>query len=374
MRSTVQKSLQILDKVGIGAGILGTAIDYYLNAICDTFNKRSDLNQLSLFFLLGGTPSSSRTRAVQENIVDAELMLQKEVPDRIKRLTLPVFESLKDFNETVAPTLNNLKETWDRVEKEIEGVFDGIEKVTELFAPFDPVFDALSFLDCSDVPVLSYGKIQWNQMFVSYTICHLISLSYTIYPYLSHSACEAVDFANDLLEELFDAIGLGNLIDSLEDKVLDALGLPTGFDFDLPLDGLIKLDLDNYLPNLDDVLLEFRQKLFEPFQNPIERINKAVETATDQVNSANPNSYDIKTVLAVKSPDISFNCDAGTIPIVATATYIGPNCIDDKLDGVWRIPCDGTESSCTKNYLNPDTRLTCTTQSLDSYTSQGKFL
>jgi len=183
-----------------------------------------------------------------------------------------------------------------------------------------------------------------------------------------------VDFANDLVEELFDAIGLGDLINSLEDKVLDALGLPTGFDFDLPLDGLIGLDLDNYLPNLDDVLLEFRQKLFAPFQNPIERIQAAVEVATDQLNSANPNSYDIKTVLAVESPNISFNCDAGTIPIVATATYIGPNCIDDKLDGVWRIPCDGTESSCTKDYLNPDTRLTCTTQSLDSYTSQGKFL
>lgn len=160
--------------MGIGAGILSTAIDYYLNAICDTFNKRSDLAQLYVFFLIPSSPSSSRTRAAQENIVDAELMLQKEVPDRIKRLTLPVFESLKDFNETVAPTLNNLKETWDRVEKEIEGVFDGIEKVTELFSPFDPVFDALSFLDCSDVPVLSYGKIQGNQMFVSYTICHLI--------------------------------------------------------------------------------------------------------------------------------------------------------------------------------------------------------
>ena len=147
---------------------------------------------------------------------------------------------------------------------------------------------------------------------------------------------------NDLLEELLSAIpGVSDLIDSIEDKVKEALNIPDNFKPDLPLDGLAELDLDSYLPNFDSVLLSFRQELFNPIPNPIERIHKAVETATNKLNSEQPNSYDIKTVISLDSPNISFNCDTDKMPIVAAATYIGPSCIDNKLGEHKLIPSNG---------------------------------
>jgi len=172
---------------------------------------------------------------------------------------------------------------------------------------------------------------------------------------------------NELVEEILDAVGIGGLLDSLEDAVRDAIDLPIDFSFEMPLAGLINLNLDSLLPELDTLLLDLRTNLMADLPNPIDDIHDAVESATTKLNSEQTDKYDIKTMLT-HTTNAEWNCPSGFMPVVSSATYYGPNCVDT-LDGVWRIPCDGKDSSCTKNYLNPDTRLTCATQSLHSYTS-----
>jgi hypothetical protein len=181
------------------------------------------------------------------------------------------------------------------------------------------------------------------------------------------TVCEGLDFVNELIEELLDALGIGSLLEGIEEAVRDAIDLPIDFSFDTPFNGLIELDLDTILPEFDLLLLDLRVDLMANLPNPIDDIHKAVLSELSKLNRDEPAKYETKTMLT-HAESATWTCPSLFMPVVASATYYGPDCVDT-LDGVWRIPCDGASNECTKNYLNPDSRLTCATQSLDSYTS-----
>ena len=110
-----------------------------------------------------------------------------------------------------------------------------------------------------------------------------------------------------------------------------------------------------------------RKDLTANIEDPVDRINNAVKTVVDNLNENSGGRYLVKTT-STNGNKVSFICDSGFKPVVANATYIGTNCVD-KLDGVWRLPCDNNNNEWAKTYLN--TLLTCPggNQSLDKFTS-----
>ena len=169
---------------------------------------------------------------------------------------------------------------------------------------------------------------------------------------------------NVIVDELLSLLKIDTLLDSIFEEIAEAIGLPDDFGFENPVDGLIDLDLGNLLKDFDTILREMRNNLMADLTDPVDRINDAAEAIVERLNT-NSGGYDIKTA-STHDKIASWICPVGTQPIVATATYIGPNCVDS-LDGVWRLPCDGTDNACEKEYL--DTRLTCVDQSLDEFIS-----
>jgi hypothetical protein len=334
-RQYARKTLEIMNHVGTAAGIFGSLTDYFLISICNQANSNADDARVRNVDF--STPRLRRGLATSG--VDAELRRQATVIKTRTAVPKAIFDFAQDFEKNVAPVLNDLKNTWDRVETELEGIFAGIEDVVEIFAPFEEIFEVAAQLDCSQVPVLSL-------------------------------VCEALDFLNVLIEELLDFLGIGELLDELFDDVRNAIGLPDDFlSFDMPFDGLIDIDLDGLLPNFDDLLLQLRKDLMAELPNPIDDIHREVEKAVNILNEAqSPEKYEIMTSLT-HTNKAAWSCPLGFMPVVSSATYYGPNCVD-KLDGVWRIPCPGKSRECTLDYLNPDSRLTCSTdESLDTYTS-----
>jgi hypothetical protein len=368
-RQTARKTIEILNHVGTASGIIGSLMDYYLISICNQANENAGNARVR-----AAAFPNTRLRGLQAaNEVDAELQKQAEIIRTRTEVPKAVYDFVEDFDERVAPVLNELKATWDKVEEELEDIFGGIENVMEFFAPFQDIIDILGQIDCSEIPVVSYGKLlspslPFNDCPEEYLSLTRSSLLLALIP--PPTACEALDLVNELLEVILDAVGIGDLLDSLEDAVRDAIDLPIDFSFDTPFDGLINLDLDGLLPDFDALLLDLRTNLMANLPNPIDDIHDAVESAVSKLNSEQPAKYDIKTMLT-HTAEATWSCPGKPgefMPVVASATYYGPDCVET-LDGVWRIPCDGISSGCTKNYLTPDSRLTCATQSLSSYTS-----
>jgi len=153
-RKAARYTLEILNHVGTACGVLGSLMDYYLISICNQANE----NAANARLRASGFPNSRRYRGLQANEVDVQLQKQAEIIRTRTMVPKAVYDNLKDFDETVAPVLNKLKATWDRVEQELENMFDGIEDVVELFAPFQEVIDILGAVNCADIPVVSYGK------------------------------------------------------------------------------------------------------------------------------------------------------------------------------------------------------------------------
>ena len=156
-RSTARTVLEIMNHVGTASGILGGLMDYYIQGVCSSSNswvkyaqtRNANYGQNSNRRMQEGAPRSA---------VDIELEKQGDIIAERTQVPTQVYEFMQAFSRDVAPTLEDLKETWDRVEIELEDVFRVIEVVVEAFAPFDELFEILGNMDCSAVPVLSVSK------------------------------------------------------------------------------------------------------------------------------------------------------------------------------------------------------------------------
>jgi hypothetical protein len=159
-RQYARKTLEILNHVGTASGIIGSLMDFYLISLCNQANENAGTARLRAAH--NNSDARLRVRGLQENEVDIELKKQAQIiRDRTEVITA-VYNFAQDFNETLAPVLNELKAVWDRVEQELEEIFDGIEDVIEIFAPFQEIIDVLGQIDCSEVPFVSYGKLAFS--------------------------------------------------------------------------------------------------------------------------------------------------------------------------------------------------------------------
>jgi hypothetical protein len=281
-RQKVRRIIERMDKVGTLMGKLGSYADSHIIAVCNLANENAKNARVRSLKL-----PNPLVRGLQANEVDDELINQtKNIRARME-VTTAVYDFFKDFDVRVAPVLNELKADWDRVELELDKLFDSIEDVMEIFAPLQEMIDVLGEFDCSAIPVLSFCKLKFPLLSFNNCPAEFLSNSLFYFSSIPSTVCDSLDFVNGLVETILDALGIGDLLKGIEDEVMKALNLPD-LSVENPLQGLIDLDLDTEMVAFDDFLSDLWENFMVDFPNPIDAIHEAVESVVSELNNKQP--------------------------------------------------------------------------------------